>query len=229
MRRLSLLCGLLALGTAFGQEKVAWDASASLTGTGYYLFRGVPTGPAGLFADASLTASRGDWSASALIWNYTQLDRRVRAGEWDYDLSVSWAKESVPVGVTAGWVYYDVPGGIDTQEAYLSLGFDTLASPYVTAYYDFDNLVGLHVRVGGSHEYDLRGRWSASTWGSVGFDFGRGIDSLTDFNLGLGLTYNLWRGLDLNLAADLVVPNHQVGTYGARINPLAGVSYSASW
>jgi hypothetical protein len=57
--------------------------------------------------------------------------------ETDYTLNYTFSKDKF--GFDAGYIYYAFPSpGVDTQEIYLGVSYDTILSPSATLYYDFD-------------------------------------------------------------------------------------------
>lgn len=55
----------------------------------------------------------------------------------------------------AGYIYYALDGADDTQELYLSIGYDLLLSPTLTLYYDFDEGNGAFIVTSIGHSFDL--------------------------------------------------------------------------
>ena len=55
----------------------------------------------------------------------------------------------------AGYIYYALDGVDDTQEFYLSVGYDLLLSPTLTIYYDFDEGNGAFIVASIGHSFDL--------------------------------------------------------------------------
>jgi len=225
----------LSLITTVGVSRadtIPMDFSASLSGASNYIFRGFNLGPAGIFADAGLTGHFADeWSATAYIWNYDRVATGFALGEIDYDLSATYAPSSLPMSFTAGYIYYDVANfiGLNTQEAYFGVDFDYLWNPSVRAYYDFDTFVGTYVNVSCSNSWELRPDVTLDVGAGLGLDFGRAVDTFNDFRAGGSVSWQFLPEWSVYGGADLWVPSHQVGAYGARVVPYAGVGYAKSW
>lgn len=234
MRRAALaasLALLIAVGVSRA-DNVPLDFSASITGTSNYIFRGFSLAPAGVILDASLTGHFTDeWSATAYVWNYDKIDGGVRFGEADYDLSVRYAPESLPLSFTAGYVYYDAANFIrlNTQEAYFGVDVDWHWNPSLRVYYDFDTFVGTYANLGVSNSWELKPDVILDLGASLGLDFGRAVDTFNDFKAGGAVTWQFLPEWNVYGGADVWVPSHQVGLYGARVVPYAGVGYSRSW
>jgi len=67
----------------------------------------------------------------------------------DYNFSVD------KFSFDAGYIYYALDGTDDTQELYLSVGYDLLLSPTLTIYYDFDEGNGAFIVASIGHSFDL--------------------------------------------------------------------------
>lgn len=55
----------------------------------------------------------------------------------------------------AGYIYYALDGADDTQELYLSVGYDLLLSPTLAFYYDFDEGNGAFIVASIGHSFDV--------------------------------------------------------------------------
>ena len=224
---------LLALVGTARADQIPIEFDASVTGISNYLFRGASLGPAGLFNDASLTATLTDeWTLSGDIWNYTKIDGGVRNGEFDYTATVGYAPSAWPVSFSAGYRFYDREGflGLDTQELFFGVTADTLPwTPSLTAYYDFDRLPGTYVSLDAGNSWELKPDVTFDFGGHIGLDFARGVDTFNDASTGGSVTWTFLPDWRVYGGVDLVVPSHQVGLYGARFVPYAGVGYNRSW
>lgn len=63
------------------------------------------------------------------------VDNRFKHTETD--LTATYGFSFDKLSLTAGYIYYALEGTNDTQEVYLSAGYDMLLSPALTVYYDF--------------------------------------------------------------------------------------------
>lgn len=123
--------------------------------------------------------------------------------EVDYTLDYS---DAVPgadgLGYSVGLIAYDFPeAGSQTYEAYLGLSVDTLLSPTVTAYYDYDAVDSWYVSAGVGHsiadilgpESGVSADLSASLgWGAKKYNNGYwGVNSsgLNDLTLGAAFPF----------------------------------------
>ena len=222
---LALVAVLTTCAAAPAAVEVGVGASSEFTTN--YLWRGYYLGPAGLFNDANVGAQLSpEWSVGADVWNYTRVDGTFQTNEFDYTLSVSYAPASLPVSFTAGWTYYDILNNGDTQEAFFGADFDFAGSPSIYLYKDYDLAPGTYVLLGAGHSLSLDEQTSVDFSAGLGLDFGRGIDVFNDFSVGTTLNYQINDYLGFYGNLGLVVPSHQVATYGAR--GVAGFGFAAS-
>lgn len=71
------------------------------------------------------------------------------------DVTLNYALSIDKVSIDAGYIYYAFDGFDDTQEVYLSLGYDTILSPALTVYYDFDEGEGAFIVASIGHSIAL--------------------------------------------------------------------------
>jgi hypothetical protein len=88
----------------------------------------------------SVGMTYGDFGAN--IWanldsdpEYLGIDNRFKHTETD--LTATYGFSFDKLSLTAGYIYYALESANDTQEVYLSAGYDVLLSPTLTVYYDF--------------------------------------------------------------------------------------------
>jgi hypothetical protein len=73
--------------------------------------------------------------------------------ETDLTLSYSFSIEKASLEV--GYIYYALDGFADTQEFYVSAGYDVLLSPSLTLYWDFDEGEGAFLVASIGHSFEL--------------------------------------------------------------------------
>ncbi len=88
--------------------------------------------------------------------------------ETDFTLSYSGSVDRLSYEL--GYIHYGLINSADTQEIYLSLSYDTILSPYITLYYDFDEGDGAFAVVGAGHSMDVRG-YTVNCGALVGINF----------------------------------------------------------
>jgi hypothetical protein len=71
------------------------------------------------------------------------------------DLTLNYIFSVKKFNFVAGYIYYALEGANDTQELYLSGGYDTLLKPTITLYYDFDEGNGAFIVVSIGHSFEV--------------------------------------------------------------------------
>lgn len=108
--------------------------------------------------------------------------------ETDYTLNYTFSKDKF--GFDAGYIYYAFPApGVDTQEIYLAVSYDTILSPSATLYYDFDEGEGAFLVVAVGHSLELAEKIALNLGASASYNFGNavmgpaadGSEDFTDF------------------------------------------------
>jgi hypothetical protein len=109
--------------------------------------------------------------------------------EGDYYIDYTFSPMDL-LEISAGYIYYDLPtadaGDTATQEFYLGATLDTLLSPSITGYYDFDEIDGGYIALGIGHDLEYgsyigQEDLSISLSASLGIDFDYTSDG-TGFN-----------------------------------------------
>lgn len=148
-------------GDALGEdEEVGPSVSAQVDVFSAYMFRGQD-----LFNGTSLQPAvnlgyslGGAGSLSASAWSHLSIDHTLpaenRFSEVDYTLSYSIGIDALTLG--AGHVWYTFPDNDDeledTAEWFASIGVDTVLSPTLTYYRDYDLVKANFFVLGVSHE-----------------------------------------------------------------------------
>lgn len=237
--RLQRLLGALALVLAVvaTEAKTSYDFEYGVDIDTNYVFRGAERGPAGLTGNVGVIAGVGHGvSLRAGLWQYYQLSNEVGFGESKYHLGAVYRPPLIGwLGwLEGGWIYYDntsrlVPritfpgdntGGRDTQEWYLRARFKLPGDPTIDLLQDFDQRTGTYLKFNAGKEFNLPGRWSLGVNGSVGLDFGRGVDTWRDAKAQASLFYDLVPGLKLQGTVDLWIPSNQVDPTADGLTPV---------
>lgn len=71
------------------------------------------------------------------------------------DLTLSYSFSLDKFTFTAGYVYYALEGANDTQELFLSAGYDVILNPTLAIYYDYDEGQGAFIIASIGHSFDL--------------------------------------------------------------------------
>ena len=71
------------------------------------------------------------------------------------DVTLSYSMGMDKWSFTGGYIYYALDGANDTQELFLTVGYDILLSPELTVYYDYDEGNGVFIVTSIGHSIDL--------------------------------------------------------------------------
>jgi len=136
-----IFVGLMA-GSSFAEgPKVSGFASVDVMSN--YVWRGIKVSNSWV-VQPSVGISYGDFSAN--IWaNYdsdvAEVTSNGQTGHGEItetDITLSYSKNINKLTLGGGYIFYAFDGYNDTQEVYVTAAYDTLLSPALTIYYDFD-------------------------------------------------------------------------------------------
>jgi len=164
MKKLSLLLVAAVLTVSClvpaGAQAVEASADAYVAVATKYLWRGFDLSPDDTFvvqpgADVTIGGFTVSWWGN-LSENTGELNEVDLTLDYSLDLSDM-------VSLSVGNILYDVDGLSDTNELYVGVSLNTLLSPSLTAYYDYDEFDGnYYVVLGVGHSLDLSEGLSAS-------------------------------------------------------------------
>lgn len=132
---------------------------------------------------------------------WTELDYTL-----DYTTSLGVLASSLEIlSVSVGYTYYTFPNldaDDDSHEVYAGLSLDTLLSPSLTVYYDFEQGDGMYYEAAIAHSFSL-GAPVLSLGGSVGYNDGQwGYESsFSAAGLSVGLDVPVTKALTWNATA----------------------------
>jgi hypothetical protein len=146
------------------------------------------------------------------IWaNYdsdSQIDEGNGHGEFnETDITLSYTRSHDKWTFGTGYIYYALSGANDTQEVYLSAEYDTLLSPSLTLYYDFDEGNGAFIVAAIGHSFEIAKdtNWNLGASASyninnkvMGFD--RGGDDFSNFynaELSTSVDIPVWKAVSI--------------------------------
>lgn len=97
------------------------------------------------------------------IWSNYDSDRtEVTSGDssghgkiTETDITLTYTHSIDKLTLTGGYIYYALEGAKDTQELYISASYDTLLSPSITVYYDYDEGKGAFIIAGIGHTFPV--------------------------------------------------------------------------
>ncbi len=85
------------------------------------------------------------------------------------DLTVSYDHSFGPVSLGAGYIYYGLEGLPDSQEVYISAGYNILLSPTLTVYREISNYPSWYARLSLSHSFELPKEITLNVGASAGY------------------------------------------------------------
>lgn len=149
-------CGIMP---AYANEERP-SADFSVSALSAYIWRGQELSRDSIVVQPSMTVSYSGFSAN--LWGnldtepYTSSDEEDDSSNWnETDLTLSYGRQFGPVGAELGYAYYALDGIDDSQEFFLSLGLDTLLSPTLTVYKEFDHYQHWYILFGISHALEI--------------------------------------------------------------------------
>jgi hypothetical protein len=148
-------------------EPEGLSASASVGIFNKYIWRGFQLNHDSIVIQPSATLSYKGLSINEWI----NVDTSPDAGrKWnETDSTLSYETNLGPVILGAGYIYYNVRDSDDTQEIYLSAGYDAFLSPRFTIYKDIDAAPGYYFNLGLSHSIKLNEDVSLDLSGGIGY------------------------------------------------------------
>jgi len=150
---LTILC---ASGGAFAGEIKA-SGSASVDVMSNYVWRGQKLSNSWV-VQPSVSISYGVFGAN--LWANYDSDSATDEGDGhgevtETDLTLSYTRSHAKWTFGTGYIYYALNGSNDTQEIYLSAGYDTILKPSLTVYYDFDEGNGAFILASIGHSVEI--------------------------------------------------------------------------
>lgn len=155
-----VLVALVALSAAGPASALEVSGDAYVGVSSKYLWRGFDLSPDDAFVvQPGADVSIGGFTVS---WWGNMSENTGEMNEVDLTLDYS-ADLGDLVSVSVGNILYDVDGLKDTNELYLGVSLNTLLSPSLTGYYDYDEFDGNYYLVLGiGHDFEINDRLSAS-------------------------------------------------------------------
>jgi hypothetical protein len=198
MMMIFLAAVLMTTGTAFGA-----DVIAAIDVNSAYVWRGMAFND-GVVVQPSLDVAKGGFGIN--VWGNLDVDDyddSLDSGEFsEIDLTMTYAIEAGPVGLTGGYIEYlfpttDVGGAEGTREVFLDVALEPVDSfsVGVITYYDCDEVnsayANLYVGYGMALDCGLGIDLGASA-GYVGGGFSADGDAgFNEYNVTLGLGYDI--------------------------------------
>ncbi len=198
VKRLSVLITAVALvlGMSLPLGAAETSGSASVGLFSNYVWRGFK-----LSESAVVQPSVGityDGFGANLWANYDTDTNELNETDLTLDYAFSYEKFSFDVG----YIYYALDGIDDTQEIYLSVGYDILLSPTLTVYYDIDEGDGAFFVASIGHSLEVSKGIDLSVGASASYNANSEY-SIGDYSafhngeLSVSLSIPLWKAVTL--------------------------------
>ena len=169
MKKLSIVVLSMVLTTVFAFASLSAEAaetsgSASVDVMSSYMWRGFE-----LHEDAAVQPSVGITYGGfgANLWS----DYNTGPGEAaETDLTLNYSFSADKFSFDVGWIYFGLDGAEDTQELYLTVGYDIRLSPSLTVYYDFDEGDGAFIVASIGHSFGITEKISLDLGASASYN-----------------------------------------------------------
>jgi len=186
-----LIMGSASPGVGGEEEKVA--ANAGLAGFNRYIFRGYEIGQDSLVFQPYLgTAFKGFsisfWgnidSAEHATQSFTP-DSPGRKSFNEVDLTLSYTYNLGKLELSGGYIYYGTKFTAETEELYLSVGYDTIGKPTLAVYRDIASYPGTYINLSLAQSWKVYQEITLDLGASVGYfngdsDYWKTYESTTD-------------------------------------------------
>jgi hypothetical protein len=208
--RIFVLSLVLAMGFAFGSlsaEAAVTSGSASVYVMSSYMWRGFE-----LHEDTAVQPSVGITYGGfgANLWS----DYNTGPGEAaETDLTLNYSFSANKFSFDTGYIYYGLDGAEDTQELYLTVGYDTILSPSLTVYYDFDEGDGAFIVASIGHSFGITEKISLDLAASASYN------AESEYSIG---NYSDFHNADIS--ASLSIPVNDT----ILISPMMAYSFALS-
>ncbi len=153
-----VLISVFSAGNVYAGEP-AVSGSASVDIMSNYIWRGQKLSNSWVVQPA-VGITYGGFGAS--IWGNYDSDRSEAGsassghGEFsEVDFTLTYSRSFDTLTLTGGYIYYAFDGANDTQEVYLTASYNTLLSPALTVYYDYDEGNGAFIVASAGHAFSL--------------------------------------------------------------------------
>lgn len=156
------LAGLGMLADTAAAEEAKPTADLTVSALSQYVWRGFAYTKDSVVLQPSMTVGYQGFALN--LWGNLDTDRwegtDVGSDNWtETDLTMSYSWTMGPASLSAGYIYYALDPFVstsDTQEVFLSATLNTLLSPTLKVYRDFDHFAGWYATLGVSHALPIK-------------------------------------------------------------------------
>jgi hypothetical protein len=145
---------------SYGEGGAEGAASVSIMSS--YVWRGQE-----IHSDAAIqpTIGVGASGFSVNLW----ADYNVDTGEVvETDYTLDFSNSVDKIGYSVGYIFYAFDGAADTEEIYGVISYDTILSPSVGLYWDYDETESLFINLAVGHDFAV-GAYTVSAGASLGY------------------------------------------------------------
>jgi hypothetical protein len=246
--KVMLVALILCMVPIFLRAEIPVGVDAEVSGVSKYIWRGMEVNE-DFVIQPSITASVGPVSFN--VWgNMDTTDYGKEAGYGDkagefteIDLTLDYTFSYKIASFDVGVINYTFPNSVgeSTYEGYLSVGLDTILSPTLSLYYDFDEINGFYGNFAISHSFKLSDIVSLDLSSSIGYGssnfndgyFGDDSAGFVDFNIGASLPFTVGKYVTIspymNFSSIVDDDLRDAKAYDDNDNLIVGLTISASF
>jgi uncharacterized protein (TIGR02001 family) len=150
---------------SYGEGEAEGSASVSIMSS--YVWRGFQLSDDKLVIQPSVGIGYKGFSVN--FWSNYNTDTEELD---ETDITLDFSNSVDKIGYSVGYIFYALDGfpDTDTQEVYGSVSYDTILSPSVGLYWDYDETESLFVNLAVGHDFTV-GEYTLSAGASLGYYF----------------------------------------------------------
>jgi uncharacterized protein (TIGR02001 family) len=170
MNKVKGLAAILVLALLFSVPSISYgegetEGSASVSIMSSYVWRGVQFSNDDLVVQPSVGIAAKGFSVN--FWSNYNTDTQELD---ETDITLDFSNSIDKIGYSVGYIFYALDGFPDTQEVYGSVSYDTILSPSVGLYWDYDETDSIFVNLAVGHDFAV-GAYTLSAGASLGYYF----------------------------------------------------------
>ncbi len=168
--KIVIVAMILALGFSIGSlyaEETEVSGSASVDVMSNYVWRGIKLSNS-YVVQPSVGITYGGFGAN--LWANWDSDWMNSGEHSETDLTLNYTFSIDKLSLDAGYIYYALEAAGDTQEIYVSAGYDVLLSPTLTIYYDYEEGNGAFIVASVGHDIEFSEEIALSLGASIGYN-----------------------------------------------------------
>ena len=198
----------VSVGSVYAEE-IQTSGFASVDVMSNYVWRGQKLSNTWV-VQPSAGITYGGFGAN--LWGNYDSDATIDEGNGhgeftETDITLNYAYGIDKLTLTAGYIYYALNAANDTQEVYLSAGYDILLNPALTVYYDYDEGQGAFIVASIGHTVELAKDYNLNLGASASYNinnkvmgFDKDGDDFSNFynaELSSSLSIPVWKAISV--------------------------------